>query len=140
MFDSFHWYLYPFLIIVLSCIVFTLYQKIRNKSRKVPMIILIIGIYYNSSSTVLIFIWEEKHNILKGRCDILQISILWSDSYNWFVHITSYWVFILLFLHHKNTEQHSRANFLYTRCEHWTAVHLEGQADCWEKDWFTFVI
>ena len=58
------------------------FSKDKNEPEKVTTTISGIGIEYTSSSKLLFIIWEDYHNLLKSKCNILQILLLLLDSYN----------------------------------------------------------
>ena len=68
---------------------------------------------------------------------MLQIVLLWLDSYHWFVLLLIIGFPCFDVLQHKNMKQQIRVNIFSIGCESWTREQFEGQADCWEQYWFT---
>ena len=86
-------------------------------------------------------LYSEQYRVIVGYIT----TPLWKASaisckyyyYGW-IYITDFscYLLLLLFLQHKNAEQHCLVIILNIGCERWTAGQFEGQSDCCERDWF----
>ena len=93
--------------------------------------------------------YSERYREIVGNSPtpVQKLSaICFKYYYCGWIYITEFFLLLIIgfscfnFLQHKNTEQHNRDIILHTVYERWTRGRFEGQADCWERYWFTFGI
>ena len=130
LFDWFHWYLYWLLIIFFHVLFLPIPLEKKQISNDTDHNIGHLN-EYTSSSTALTVFREGYHNILKGKCYMMQILLLWLDSYHWYFLMNYYLVLMIQFLQYKIMEKHSILIIFHTGCKCWTQRLFKGQDDCW---------
>ena len=76
-----------------------------------------------------------------SKAQVLTKGLIMNDAKIFDQNIIPCWDFPLgfhdrIYFQHKHKKQHSRGTIWHIRYKHLTRKIFEGQADCWEWDWF----